>query len=112
MTSSVHTERGGAMTKDRAIEVLKEMKNLTYVATDSRCSALDMAIESLSAEPKCKKCAIKELWKATEKEDLVAVVRCGDCKFLMPSGLCTAFADECIRPSASDFCSYGERREE
>ena len=39
------------------------------------------------------------------------VIRCGNCKFLMPSGLCTVFADGGIRPSVSDFCSYGERRE-
>lgn len=40
------------------------------------------------------------------------IVQCGECKHLMPSGICEAFADDKIRPSASDYCSYGERRSE
>lgn len=39
------------------------------------------------------------------------IVRCGECKHLMPDGRCEEFADDAIRPSASDFCSYGERNE-
>lgn len=38
------------------------------------------------------------------------IVRCGECKYMTPSGMCDEFADSGIRPSASDFCSYGERR--
>ena len=44
--------------------------------------------------------------------DTVPVVRCGECKHLMADGRCFEFADDNIRPSVSDFCSYGERREE
>lgn len=44
--------------------------------------------------------------------DAVPVVRCGECKHLMADGRCFSFADDNIRPSVSDFCSYGERREE
>lgn len=44
--------------------------------------------------------------------NVVEVVRCKDCKWLKPDGKCKAFADYQIRPSASDYCSYGERREE
>ena len=40
------------------------------------------------------------------------VVRCGECKHLTPQGKCAIFADDVVRPSASDFCSYGERKEE
>ena len=40
------------------------------------------------------------------------IVRCGECKHLMPDGRCREFADDAIRPSTSDFCSYGERSEE
>ena len=40
------------------------------------------------------------------------VVRCGECKHLMPDGRCREFADDEIRPSASDFCSYGEGRDD
>ena len=39
------------------------------------------------------------------------IVRCGECKHLMPNGRCEEFADYLIKPSASDFCSYGERGE-
>lgn len=42
--------------------------------------------------------------------DAVPVVRCGECKYLAPGGICETFADDMIEPSASDYCSYGERR--
>ena len=60
---------------------------------------------------------IKEPLKASaeavppKRDDLVEVVRCGSCKNLSSDGMCEAFADDCISPSATDFCSYGERRE-
>lgn len=44
--------------------------------------------------------------------DAVSVVRCGECKHLMTDGRCFEFADDNIRPSVSDYCSHGERREE
>ena len=37
------------------------------------------------------------------------IVRCGECKHMMPNGKCDEFADGTIRPSASDYCSAGER---
>lgn len=40
-----------------------------------------------------------------------SIVRCGECKYMLPCGRCTMFADDNIRPSVSDFCSYGERGE-
>lgn len=101
------------MTRDRAIQVLREMKNLTYVATDSRCSAIDMAIESLSA-------------------DKVEVVRCKDCRYA-EHGTMMVMEEKDKTPrhyfdwtkchnydlhkgvrfvNDDDFCSWGERREE
>lgn len=57
------------------------------------------------AKPNCQKCAIKELWQATEKEDLVAVVRCKDCRhrdlFSCP------LADNDFQKD-DDYCSWGE----
>ena len=44
--------------------------------------------------------------------DAVPVVRCGECKYLMANGICNMFADGNIKPSASDFCSYGERKDD
>ena len=81
------------MTREEAIQWLQSEKweNANNKYKKEWNEAFDIAIESLSA-------------------DRVEVVRCGDCKFLMPSGLCTVFADECIRPSVSDFCSHGQRR--
>ena len=42
--------------------------------------------------------------------DAVPVVRCGECKYLAPGGICEMFADDMIVPSASDYCSYGKRK--
>lgn len=39
-----------------------------------------------------------------------SVIYCGECKHMMPDGICREFADETIRPSASDYCSAAERR--
>lgn len=41
----------------------------------------------------------------------IDIVRCGECKYMLPCGRCTMFADDKIRPSVSDFCSHGERGE-
>ena len=52
------------------------------------------------------------LVEAVPAEDVQEVVRCGECKHLMQDGRCYEFADDNIKPSASDYCSYGERKEE
>ena len=38
------------------------------------------------------------------------IIYCGECKYMMPNGRCSVFADPSIRPSASDYCSSAERR--
>ena len=81
------------MNREEAVNTLGNFKR--YISgggvTDLKANeALDMAIEALKAD----------------------IVRCGECKHLMPDGRCWEFADDAIRPSASDFCSYGERRED
>lgn len=48
--------------------------------------------------------------KALPSADVVEVVRCGECKHMTADGRCLEFADDCLRPSASDYCSYGERK--
>ena len=53
-------------------------------------------------------CAVHD----AQRIDAEPIVRCGECVNMRPDGRCTVFADERIRPSVSDFCSYGERREE
>ena len=56
----------------------------------------------------------KEAVSRTRGKDVefFKVVRCGECRYMMPDGRCSEFADLYVRPSASDFCSYGQRREE
>ena len=53
-----------------------------------------------------------QILKSLPAVDAVSVVRCGECKHLMTDGRCFEFADDNIRPSVSDYCSHGERREE
>lgn len=53
---------------------------------------------------------LQELLDAQPTIDAIEVVRCGECKHMMPDGVCNEFADVIIRPSVSDYCSYGERR--
>ena len=82
------------MTREEAIEMLKAL-NMMLRSPDGKpisdaCDALDMAIEALQTE----------------------IVRCGECKHMIADGRCMEFADDGIRPSATDFCSYGERRAE
>lgn len=75
----------------------------------------------LSAEPNCQKCAIKELWEETEKEDLVSVVRCKYCRWYD-----NRYGEVCHNPRYGDghanysppyvdeeyWCKDGERREQ
>ena len=55
---------------------------------------------------------VKDGYYIRPSADAVQVVRCGECKHMIPDGRCMEFADDGIRPSATDFCSYGERRED
>lgn len=38
------------------------------------------------------------------------IVHCWECKYRMPDGHCSRFADSAIYLSAGDYCSYGEKR--
>lgn len=100
-------------------EALMWLRDITYSAFDRTTAkerqAVQMAIEALLSVPNCQKCAIKELWEETEKEDLVSVVRCKDCRYFKKiversdSGLC--YRD--LVASAwkeNGYCSRGERR--
>ena len=40
------------------------------------------------------------------------IIYCGECKHMMPTGRCSDFADPSIRPSASDYCSNAEKRQD
>lgn len=85
------------------INVLKEQ-----LESADAVQAANLKEEFESAIPNCQKCAIKELWEETEKEDLVSVVRCEDCRhrdlFSCP------LADNDFQKD-DDYCSWGERRE-
>ena len=117
------------MTREEAIQILQIYKDEIEQRIDEadapdvkdvyrwQMDGFCMAIEALQAEPNCKRCAIKELWQATEKENFVAVVRCKDCKhyefadnraFGMPVKYCDWFGFEDV--DDNDFCSRGERK--
>lgn len=100
------------MTREEAIQVLQEKIDDRPLFKDER-EAFMVAIEALKAEPNCQKCAIKELWKETEKEDLVSVVRCMDCKWAEKAILdeycveCTMYHTSCMKHG---YCHHGERQ--
>lgn len=85
------------MTRDKAIEIVKS----AFSAWKSEFRAPN---EDWSEEHEALNMAIEAL-----KTDIVL---CGECSYMMPDGRCCVFADDAIRPSVSDFCSYGERSEE
>lgn len=82
-----------------------------YISKDDA----DNIIRNASAEPNCQKCAIKELWEETEKEDLVAVVRCKDCihridrRSDLGHFMCEMFYGQ-GDVSDENFCQWGERK--
>ena len=107
------------MTKEEAIKVLNGILHLNYRNFwDEECDeAIDMAIESLSAEYEDYEHAtlvdIKEPLK-------VAVVRCKDCRWWSGSAntshnnhLCKRALNQNVEywTRGDDYCSYGERRE-
>ena len=97
------------MTREEAIRLIGWLKCTTNREDD--LEAIDMAIEALQAVPNCEKCAIKELWKETEKEDLVSVVRCKDCRhayFKDFDKYCRRMVGA-LKPN--QFCSFGELAE-
>lgn len=42
--------------------------------------------------------------------DAVEVVRCKDCKWWNQAGCAISIVDDSDKPTANDFCSFGERR--
>ena len=121
------------MTREEAITYLNVIWNrykAEYDIEKETLEAKNMAIEALQTEPnKAVPPSLADVYKwerdialsqleeygigfaEKKRDDLVEVVRCGSCKNLLPDGRCEEFADDCIRPSATDFCSHGERRE-
>lgn len=72
----------------------------------------DALIDSLNIRSVTYNCIINKCIEDAPTIDAVPVVRCGECKHMIEDGRCMEFADDGIRPSATDFCSYGERRED
>lgn len=115
------------MTREEAIKIIDCYDIGFYdlsgekIPADKLAEAFDMAIEALSvanlksefesAVPNCQKCAIKELWKETEKEDLVSVVRCKDCINYETCNLRLSHWWKGGYTVDIEFCSFGERRE-
>ena len=97
------------MNRDRAIEILIGLQD----GSGSEYEAVRLAIEALQTPPITQRSMYQAGYRQGREEALkTVIVRCGECKHMMADGRCEVFADDAIRPSASDFCSYGERREE
>lgn len=62
-------------------------------------------------EPTLTKSCVRMTIQHMPTVDAIPVVRCGECKHMTSTGLCLEFADDNIRPGASDFCSCGERKD-
>ena len=57
--SSAHTEKGEAMTREKAIEIIIELVSnwqAEYTLNDLELRALEMAIEALSVDIRCREC--------------------------------------------------------
>lgn len=109
------------MTKDEAIKVLKRLLPVNHI--DDVRTAIDMAIESLSADVVPKGVLNQFRWErdvammqleeygipflTNKDEDIVKVVRCKDCKWYKA---CKVFSNNAWHDD--DFCAYGERREQ
>lgn len=121
------------MTREEAIEILKEYRTIVMNCLEAETPAFDMAIEALSADAILTKIQIDDIDKAKASSQLlddlavdmvnamgkriVEVVRCKDCK--NNYNTCTNhginqpmcdFTDRVLKET--DFCSRGERREE
>ena len=86
-----------------------------YIDADALIKGIDIKLEITGRDEANKVanafCEIISRIKNTPTADVVEVVRCGECKYMQADGKCDAFADFSVRPSASDYCSYGIRRE-
>ena len=52
-----------------------------------------------------------EVVERLKAEGWVVPVRCRDCKWFGSAGCAIQIVDETDKPSESDFCSFGERKE-
>lgn len=97
------------MTREEAIQWLTDIKeNITE--NWSHDVAIDMAIESLSADT-VSRSQYQGLLNAIGKV-YVEVVRCKDCKhYESDGGALMVCSDTGVVVDDTDYCSYGERRE-
>ena len=127
------------MTREEAIRWLEDIhrrfnptgENLENEGGDVHLQALDMAIETLSAEAAIgdypndliSRSALMEYCsnqksKSIDNNDIarfpsaeaVEVVRCKDCKWYGHIGCAIEIKDDSDRPKPDDFCSFGEKR--
>lgn len=78
-------------------------------AIDAMVAEVDRVIDNLHIQV-VTEARLRDAVNRLPSADAVEVVRCGECKHLFPSNECMMFAGYDVRPSASDFCSYGERK--
>lgn len=98
------------MTREEAIRRLGGMKSLYPYENNPHKEAIDLAIESLSADT-VSRSQYQGLLNAIGKV-YVEVVRCKDCKhYESDGGALMVCSDTGVVVDDTDYCSYGERRE-
>lgn len=113
------------MTREEAIDVLSDFRKFTLSILGKsiyaeRCSALDMAIEALSADTipieKYHELQHDFVMLGATFADLNEVVRCKVCKYYDSDGSCDKNSGFCVNHDHDmdddDFCSWGERKHE
>lgn len=94
------------MTKEEAIKRLEFLKGVYSVDMET---ALDMAIDELSADTVSLTGTMKYL---TQPHNYCEVVRCKDCRYRKKVGTSYYCELDEFNVKDTDFCSWGERREE
>ena len=77
-----------------------------YIDTDNRENIID---DCVLIPQSVWQSVLEKLDKASAEPE---IIYCGECKHMMPNGRCSVFADPSIRPSASDYCSNAEKRQD
>lgn len=101
------------MTREEAIEILQNIAwSVGSVEREQIQTALDMAIEALSADAVSREDTVTLNSPISIQAEMVAVVRCKDCRYLdREDNYCTDGGGLVIGVTENDYCSRAKRRE-
>ncbi len=83
---------------------------MSYISIDKALESIDLTAKNDGE--KFDKDSARYAIQTTETEDVVPVVRCGQCKHwkINPNNLYGGYCRRCECASIDHFCSYGERK--